>query len=196
MRRTRALVFLGLSAAGLWMAVAGAEAAKRPQPVGIGSPSARPRAESRGATREEHRAGLVRADYSGVWKYLLPAYQGADSQSHWDRCRRSNPAAPPSVRITKVAVGSAQEIPIDLSLVGRRNVQEIELLVQYKSSGAAQAQYAVVYTFWLQQGKIWQAVWPGEEYQAYKAGSCYVALRYRRFIDRLVRTAFAEGRPC
>ncbi len=175
MRRTRALFLLGLSAAGLWVAVASSEAAKRPQAVGIepvGSTEwpAVPAQLAKNIARDSFAH-----DYKGVWKYLLPAYQSAVSQSQWEGCQRSHPAAPPSVRITKVAVGSAQEIPIDLSLVGRRNVQEIELLVQYKSSGAAQAQYAVVYTFWLQQGKIWQAVWPGEEYQAYKAGSCYVA---------------------
>ncbi len=175
MRRTRALFFLGLSAAGLWVGVASAGAAKRPQPVGIepiGSTEwpAVPAQLAKNIARDSFAH-----NYKGVWKYLLPAYQGAVSQSRWDSCQRSHPAAPPSVRITRVAVGSAQEIPIDLSLVGRKNVQEIELLVQYKGSGAAQAQYAVVYTFWLKQGNIWRAVWTSDEYESYKGGSCYVA---------------------
>jgi hypothetical protein len=32
----------------------------------------------------------------------------------------------------------------------------------------------VLYTFWLKQGGKWEAVWPSEEYEAYKGGKCYV----------------------
>ncbi len=125
-------------------------------------------------------------DYAGVWKYLLPAYQSAVSQSRWDSCQRSHPAAPPSVKITKVAVGSAQEVALDLSLVGRKNVQEIELLVEYKSPGVTQPKYAVVYTFWLKQANIWRAVWLGDEYKAYKSGHLLRgARRAPRSTDRL-----------
>jgi hypothetical protein len=31
----------------------------------------------------------------------------------------------------------------------------------------------VLLTFWLKDGKNWTAVWPSEEYSAYKSGGCY-----------------------
>jgi hypothetical protein len=176
MHRTKALLLLGLAAAGLSVAVvAGAGAAKSPQPVGI---------EPIGSTEWPKVAAQLAKNiardsfahnYGAVWKYLLPAYQSAVSQSHWNRCQLSHPAAPPSVKVTEVKVGSAQALPVALPLAGRQDVQEIELLVQYKSSGARQPQYAVVYTFWLKQGKAWRAVWLSDEFEAYKSGSCYVA---------------------
>ncbi len=176
MRRTKALFLLGVAAAGFSVgSAASASAAKSPHPVGL---------EPVGSTEWPAVAAQLAKniardsfahDYEGVWKYLLPAYRSAVSQSHWNSCQRSHPAAPSSVRITKVEVGSAQELPIDLSLVGRRNVQEIELIVQYNDSGSKQARYAVVYTFWLKQGDVWRAVWLNDEYGAYKTGSCYVA---------------------
>jgi hypothetical protein len=113
-------------------------------------------------------------DYDTVWGYLHPAYRDAISQSHWHACQRSHPAAPRSVTITKLAVSKATELPVDLSLLGPRNVQEIELLVQFKTPAAAGTQYAVLYTFWLKRGNKWTAVWLSDEYQAYKAGKCYV----------------------
>jgi hypothetical protein len=112
--------------------------------------------------------------YDRVWGYLHPTYRQAVSQSHWRRCQGSHPAAPRNVAITKVAVASATELPVDLSLLGRRNVQEIEVLVRYKTPAVAGSQLAILYTFWLKQGTRWTAVWLSDEYEAYKAGTCYL----------------------
>jgi hypothetical protein len=113
-------------------------------------------------------------DYPRVWKYLHPTYQKAVSQSHWQACQKSHPAAPRNIKITRVAVAQANELPVDLSLLGHQNVQEIQVYVQYKTPALAGSQVAVLYTFWLKQAGKWQAVWLSDEYQAYKSGSCYL----------------------
>jgi len=113
-------------------------------------------------------------DYSSVWRYLDPAYQKAVPRSHWQRCQGSHPAAPRSVKVTKVSVSGATELAVRLPLLGRRYVQEIELQVRFTTPSAASPQYAVLYTFWVEQAKAWTAVWLGDEYAAYKGGGCYV----------------------
>jgi hypothetical protein len=113
-------------------------------------------------------------DYDRVWAYLDPAYRQAVPQAHWHRCQSAHPAAPPNVTITKVSVASATELPVRLSLLGRRNVQEIQLLVQFKPHAGAVPQAAVLYTFWLKQGDTWRAVWLSDEFAAYRAGKCYL----------------------
>src|SRR5262249_8722000 len=113
-------------------------------------------------------------DYNRVWAYLHPTYQQAISESKWHRCQGSHPAAPPNVTITKVDVAKATQLPVRLSLLGLQSVQEIELLVRFKTPAFASPQYAVLYTFWLKHGKTWTAVWLTDEYAAYKAGKCYV----------------------
>jgi hypothetical protein len=176
MRRTKAFLLLGMAAAGFSVAMAaGAGAAGNPPPRGIEPVGSSEWPAVAAQLAKNIARDSFTHDFGGVWEYLLPAYQSAVSQSHWNRCQRSHPAVPASVRITKVEVGSAQELAVDLSLVGRRNVQEIELIVQYEASGSKQAQYAVLYTFWLEQGKIWRAVWLSDEYEAYKSGRCYVS---------------------
>jgi len=112
--------------------------------------------------------------YDQVWGYLHPAYRRAVSQSHWNRCQGSHPAVPRNVVITKVAVANATELAVNLSLLGRRNVQEIELQVGFKTAAVAGPQLALLYTFWLKEGKTWSAVWLSDEYGAYKAGKCYL----------------------
>jgi hypothetical protein len=112
--------------------------------------------------------------YDQVWGYVHPTYQQSVSQSHWNRCQGSHPAVPRNVVITKVAVASATELAVSLSLLGRRNVQEIELQVGFKTAAAAGPQLALLYTFWLKEGKTWRAVWLTDEYRAYKAGKCYL----------------------
>jgi hypothetical protein len=113
-------------------------------------------------------------EYSKVWGYLDPAYRKAVSHSHWNRCQGSNPAAPKNVTVMKVAVASATELAVALPLLGNRNVQQIELRVQFKTPAVAGSQYAILYSFWLKQGKTWTAVWLSDEYKAYKAGTCYL----------------------
>jgi hypothetical protein len=170
------MVVFGLAVAALAIAApASTSAAQNPQPVGI---------EPLGSTEWPAVAAQLAKniardafahDYDGVWNYLLPAYQKAVPQSRWERCQHAHPTAPPSVTITKVQVASAEELAFDLPLVGRQNVQEIQLVVQYKSAGLKGNRYAVLYTYWLKQGKIWRAVWPSEEFRAYAGGGCYVA---------------------
>ena len=60
---------------------------------------------------------------------------------------------------------------MDLALLGRRNVQEIELVVEYTTRVLAGPQLASLNTFWLKQGSIWRAVWLSDEYRAYRAGT-------------------------
>ena len=112
--------------------------------------------------------------YDQVWGYLHPSYQHAVSHSQWNRCQGSHPTAPRSVTIKKVSVANATELPVDLSLIGRRNVQEIELDVQFTTPGIRGLQLASLYTFWLKQANTWRAVWLTDEYRAYKAGRCYL----------------------
>jgi hypothetical protein len=114
-------------------------------------------------------------DYARVWAYLHPAYQGAVSHARWQACQTSHPAAPRGITITRVAVAQATEVPVKLSILGRQNVQEIQLYVQYRAPTTAGSQVAVLYTFWLKHGTRWTAVWLGDEYAAYKAGRCYVS---------------------
>jgi hypothetical protein len=113
-------------------------------------------------------------DYPRVWAYLHPAYRQAVPQARWQACQRSHPAAPRDITITRVAVAQASEVPVSLSLLGRHKVQEIQLYVQYSTPALAGPQAAVLYTFWLKQGKTWSAVWLSDEYAAYKAGRCYL----------------------
>ncbi len=156
-------------------AAASATAAKHPQPVGI-EPVGSTEWPTVAAQLAKNIAGdAFSHDYARVWKYLLPAYQKAVSQSRWTDCQHTHPVVPPSIKIVKVLVASASEIPIGLSLVGRQNVQQIELIVEYRSSPGTSLRYAVVYTYWLRQGKAWSAVWPESEFHAYKTGTCYVA---------------------
>ena len=113
-------------------------------------------------------------DYARVWNYLHPSYQKAVSQAHWQVCQKHHPAAPRNITITRVAVAQANELPVDLSLLGHQKVQEIQVYVQYKTPALTGSQVAVLYTFWLKQDGKWQAVWLSDEYQAYKSGSCYL----------------------
>jgi hypothetical protein len=76
--------------------------------------------------------------------------------------------------VTKVSVANATELAVNLSLLGRRNVQEIELQVRFTTPAAAGPQLALLYTFWLKEGTTWKAVWLSDEYAAYKAGKCYL----------------------
>jgi len=113
-------------------------------------------------------------DYARVWKYLHPAYQEAISQSHWLGCQRTHPTVPRGITITRVAVAQASQVPVELSILGRQNIQEIQLYVQYRTAALSGPQVAILYTFWLKHGSRWNAVWLGDEYAAYKNGKCYV----------------------
>jgi len=114
-------------------------------------------------------------DYDRVWTYLHPTYRRVVSQARWRTCQRSHPAAPKGITIKRVAVAQANELPVELALLGRQKVQQIQLYVQYTTPGVRDPQVAVLSTFWLKQGKTWAAVWLSDEYRAYKAGRCYVA---------------------
>jgi hypothetical protein len=113
-------------------------------------------------------------NYAKVWGYLHPTYQHAISQSSWNKCQRSHPSVPSNDVITKVSVANATELAVNLSLLGRRNLQEIQLVVRFNTPAAAGPQLALLYTFWLKEGTTWRAVWLSDEYQAYKAGTCYL----------------------
>jgi len=174
MRPTKALLMLGLvvSAAAL---SASAGAKNRPT-TGNGAESVGTSAWP--AVAAQLAKNIAKAsfahDYDRVWEYLHPTLRRAVSESGWHRCQGSHPAAPRNVTITKVAVASATELPIQLSLLGLQNVQEIQLLVHFQGPGAAPPQLAVLYTFWLKHGTTWTAVWLSDEYGAYKAGKCYL----------------------
>jgi hypothetical protein len=172
MNRYGSLV-LGLALAAALLA-SSAGSAKLPPPKGVEpiGTSAWPAVAARLA-KNIAKASFAH-DYGRVWAYLHPAYRQAVPESRWHRCQAAHPAAPRSVTVSKVSVVSATELAVDLSLFGRQNVQDIELLVLFKSSAAAAVERAILYTFWLKQGKTWRAVWPSDEYAAYKAGKCYV----------------------
>jgi hypothetical protein len=173
----KALLVIGLAASAAAAAVLTTSAgAKTRPPTGNGAEAMHTAAWP--AVAAQLAKNIARAsfahDYDRVWAYLHPTLRQAVSESHWRRCQGSHPAAPRNVTITKVAVASATQLPIQLSLLGRRNVQEIQLLVHFKRPGTALAQLAVLYTFWLKQGTTWTAVWLSDEYGAYKAGKCYL----------------------
>jgi hypothetical protein len=73
-----------------------------------------------------------------------------------------------------VAVAQATELPVDLALLGRRNVQEIQVYVQYETPALTGKQVAILYTFWLKTRGKWAAVWLSDEFGAYKKGGCYL----------------------
>src|SRR5947209_15851399 len=54
-------------------------------------------------------------DYAHVWAYLHPTYQGAVSQAHWQACQLKHPAAPRNIKMSRVAVAQATELPVDLA---------------------------------------------------------------------------------
>jgi hypothetical protein len=172
----KALLVLGLIASGVSAAVlSGSAGAKSRPPTGNGIEpigSAAWPAVAAQLAKNIARASFAH-EYDRVWAYLHPTYRQAVSQSHWHRCQSSHPAAPRNVAITKVAVASATELPVRLSLLGRRNLQQIELLVQFKTPAAAGPQLALLYTYWLKQGTTWTAVWLNDEYEAFKEGKCY-----------------------
>jgi hypothetical protein len=113
-------------------------------------------------------------DYPRVWSYLHPTYQAAVSREHWQACQVKHPAAPRNIRIGRVAVAQATELPVDLALLGRRNVQEIQVYVQYETPALTGKQVAILYTFWLKTRGKWAAVWLSDEFGAYKKGGCYL----------------------
>jgi hypothetical protein len=170
----KALLVLGLAVVALSSAASGSAVAELRPPVGsepIGS-KAWP---SVAAQLAKNIANASFAhEYDRVWGYLHPAYQKAVSESQWRRCQNSHPAAPHGVTITKVKVSRATELALGLSLLGRQNVQQIELVVEFKTPAVSGPQLAVLSTFWLKQGNKWSAVWLSEEFQSYKAGECYL----------------------
>jgi hypothetical protein len=177
MRRTKALLVLGLAASAISAAsVSGSAAAKGGLPPAKGVEQIHsamwPTVAAQLATNLA--AASLAHKYSQVWGYLDPAYRKAVSQAHWQRCVAAHPAAPRTVTITKVSVARATELPVDLPIIGRRNVQEIEILVRFKSRSAPGPQLALLYTLWSKQGKTWTAVWLSDEYRTFKAGSCYL----------------------
>ena len=170
----RALLLLGLVCCSAVLAMS-AGAKTRP-PTGNGAEAMHTAAWP--AVAAQLAKNIARASfahqYDRVWGYLHPTYRLAVSQTHWHRCQGSHPAAARNVTITNVSVAKATELPVDLSLLGRRNVQQIELLIRFKTPGAPAPQLAVLDTFWLKQGSTWRAVWLSDEYEAYKAGKCYL----------------------
>jgi hypothetical protein len=172
MRRTKVLLVLGLIASAAALPVS---TAARPQagngiePVASGAWPA----VAAQLAKNIARASFAH-DYGRVWSYLHPSYRQAVSQAQWNRCQGAHPAAPRNVTITSVAVASAAQLPVRLSLLGRQMVQEIQLSVRFKTPAIPALQIAVLYTFWLKQGTTWRAVWLSDEFQAYKAGKCYL----------------------
>lgn len=171
----KAFVVLGLVASAVSAAaLGGSAAAKSRPPFGV-----EPYGSAEWPSVAAQLAKNIARDsfahkYDQVWRYLHPTYRQAVSRPHWNRCQGSHPAVPRNVVITKVAVANATELAVNLSLLGRRNVQEIELQVGFKTPAAAGPQLALLYTFWLKEGTTWSAVWPSDEYGAYKAGKCYL----------------------
>src|SRR5439155_18542408 len=143
MRPTKALLVLGLVV--FAAALSPTAGAKNRPTTGNGAESVGTAAWP--AVAAQLAKNIARAsfahDYDRVWGYLHPTLREAVSESHWRRCQGSHPAAPRNVTITKVAIASATQLPIQLSLLGRRNVQEIQLLVHFKRPGTALAQLAV-----------------------------------------------------
>ena len=114
-------------------------------------------------------------DYDQVWGYLDPAYRKAVSQSHWRRCQGSPSGCPARASPSRTSPSRA---PPSFRSGSRcsvaSNVQQIELLIRFKTPAASGPQLAVLDTFWLKDGKTWTAVWLSDEYAAYKASKCYV----------------------
>jgi hypothetical protein len=177
MRPLKILLVVCLSAAGLAAAAFGSGTAKSPgaqtTPQGIGGYLAVPYPKQAALMAKAVAKASFSRKYDTVWSYLHPSYQKAISESHWKNCQGSHPAAPPGVTIQRVAVASANKLPTKLPLLGTKSIQEIQLQVQFARSGQG-SQYALVYTFWLQEGKTWHAVWLPEEYSALKSGKCYL----------------------
>ena len=171
----KALLALGLVASAVsFAALSGSAGAKSPPPFGV-EPFGSAEWPSVAAQLAKNIATASFAHRSDqVWGYLHPTYQHAVSQSHWNRCQSSHPAVPRNGVVTKVSVANATELAVNLSLLGRRNVQEIELQVRFTTPSAAGPQLALLYTFWLKEGTTWRAVWLSDEYAAYKAGTCYL----------------------
>ncbi len=171
----KALLVLGLVASAVSAAaLSGSAEAKSPRPFGV-EPFGSAEWPSVAAQLAKNIARDSFAhDYNRVWGYLHPTYQQAVSQSRWNKCQGSHPAVPHNVVVTKVSVANATELAVNLPLLGRRNVQDIELVVRFTTPAAAGPQLALLYTFWLKEGTTWRAVWLSDEYVAYKAGQCYL----------------------
>jgi hypothetical protein len=178
MRSLKILLVACLAAAGVTAAALGARttnsAGPQTTPQGIGGYLAVPYPKEAAQLAKNVAKASFARKYKDVWTYLHPTLQKAVSQTHWQRCQGSHPAAPPSVKVQRVAVASAQKLPTKLPLLGKQSIQEIQLQVQFTRPGQG-TQYAIEYTFWLQQGKTWHAVWLTDEFSALKAGKCYIS---------------------
>ena len=83
-----------------------------------------------------------------------------------------------------MAVAQASELPVDLSLLGRQNVQEIQVYVQYKTPALTGQQVAILYTFWLKHGRKVDGGLAERRVPAYKSGDVLPhARRARRSTD-------------
>ena len=112
--------------------------------------------------------------YSVLWSYLHPSFQKGISQSHWQSCKRAHPTAPPSVTIRKISIANSTSLPVRLPLLGQQTVREVQLQIQFTTGAGGGTQYALEYAFLLKQKGKWLAVWPADEYSAYKQGKCYL----------------------
>jgi hypothetical protein len=173
LRGLKTFVVLGIAAVVLTAPAAAKGPGAQTTPQGIGGYLAQPLPTVAAQLAKNVAKASFAHKYNAVWSYLHPSYQKAISQSHWQNCQGSHPAAPPSVKVTRVAVATFNKLPTSLPLLGKQSVEEIQLQIQFQRPGQS-TQYALAYTFWLKQGKKWEAVWLPEEYQAYKSGKCYV----------------------
>jgi hypothetical protein len=110
-------------------------------------------------------------DYNTVWKYISPVYQGAVSRSKWLSCQKSNPVAPPGVKINSVSIAQWGDVPMNLTKYGTKDVFQVQLQVIFTRAGSKSAD--VVFAYWLQdKNKKWVAVWLPTVYAKYKSGGC------------------------
>jgi hypothetical protein len=110
-------------------------------------------------------------DYNTIWNFISPQYQASISHSHWLSCQKSNPVAPPGVKIDRIAIATFGNVPVALPKFGSQKVFEVQMQVLFTRAGSQSA--ALVYAYWFHntQGK-WVAVWLPSVYSAYKSGGC------------------------
>ena len=169
---SKALVLACLTAA-LVLAGGAAKASARTADVCPGCPEvAIPQATSDNAKALAKAA--FHQKFSDVWNYIEPTMQKAISQSHWLACNTAKPPAPKSVTIQRTAIASSTSVPTVLPLLGKKTVQEVQVRVTFVTPASPSSQFAVEYTFWVQEKSKWYAVWLQDEFNTLKAGKCYL----------------------
>ncbi len=110
--------------------------------------------------------------FTTVWKFIDPRYQGAISESRWEKCVSRLAASTASYDIKRISVSGDRRLPSILPLLGKVTVVDVSVQFLYTLPGSRTLNAGVLYAYWVKQNGKWHAVWLPTQYASYKAGQC------------------------